>query len=204
MHESIAALPEGELIRRLLANTRWTEDILRIRGIPDNVSYFPEVPLVGLAARGDVDILAVDPRTPHLATAVQAKRVRVSAKSFLPNGRPNKLTEISKQNRQASLLVELGFWQVFSFVFVVVDSRVRNEGRYGFEGLTPQLRDQINTAINTAGLHQDVGSVVYELTQPMEDYPLRTGTFSGHILRMPTTQSQSPAVTRWVSQACTE
>jgi hypothetical protein len=45
---------------------------------------------------------------------------------------------------------------------------------------------------------------VYELTQPQEDHPLATGTFFGRISRMPRTQPQSPAVTRWVMQACTE
>jgi hypothetical protein len=203
VYESLAAIPEGDLVRRLLSDSHWRERILRLHGIPDGVKYFPEVELDGLGAEGDVDILAVDPTTPHLATAVQVKRVRVSEKSFAKDGKPNKLNEISKLNRQASLLVELGFWQVFAFVFVVVDSRIRNVGQYAFDGLTSELRTKIEQGISTEGLDARAGCIVYEFTQPMEDHPLNTGTFWGHIVRMPTCALQSPAVTKWVtSNAC--
>jgi hypothetical protein len=197
--ESLAAVPEGELVRRLLADAHWRERILRIHGIPDGVQHFPEVDLDGLNAEGDIDVLAVDPDTPHLATAVQVKRVRVSEKSFAEGGSPNKLKEVAKLNRQASLLVELGFWQVFAFIFVVVDSRVRNAGRYGFDGMTPELRTKVSQGINMEGLHARAGCIVYEFTQPMEDDPLSTGTFFGHIARMPTCSVQSASVTSWVA-----
>lgn len=203
-YESLAAIPEGDLVRRLLSDSHWRERILRLHGIPDGVKYFPEVELAGLGAEGDVDILAVDPLTPHLATAVQVKRVRVSEKSFAKDGKPNKLNEISKLNRQTSLLVELGFWQVFAFVFVVVDSRIRNVGQYAFDGLTPELRIRIERCISTEGLHARAGCIVYEFTQPMEDHPLNTGTFWGHIVRMPTCSPQISAVTKWVTSSTCE
>jgi hypothetical protein len=196
---SLFRQPEGQLVRRLLDNTHWRGRILRIHGIPDGVKYFPEVELDGLNAEGDVDILAVDPATPELATAVQVKRLRVSERSFAKDGKPNKLNAVSKLNRQASLLVELGFWQVFAFVFVVVDSRVRNAGRYAFEGLTPELRSKIDQGITTEELDARAGCIVYEFTQPMEDHPLGTGTFGGRIVRMPTCSSQRSAVTSWVA-----
>ena len=199
VYESLAAIPEGDLVRRLLNDSHWRERILRLHGIPDGVKYFPEVELDGLGAEGDVDILAVDPTTPHLATAVQVKRVRVSEKSFAKDGKPNKLNEISILNRQASLLVELGFWQVFAFVFVVIDSRIRNVGQYAFEGLTSELRAKIERGISTEGLDARAGCIVYEFTQPMEDHPLNTGTFWGHIVRMPICAPQSLAVTKWVT-----
>lgn len=199
VYESLASIPEGDLVRRLLADHHWRERILRIQGIPDEVKYFPELKLDGLGAEGDIDILAVDPRMPNLATAVQVKRVRVSEKSFEIDGRPNKLNEITKLNRQASLLVELGFWQVFAFVFVVVDSRIRNTGQYSFEGLTSELRTKIERGLSIEGLDARAGCIVYEFTQPMEDHPLGTGTFWGHIVRMPTCSPQSLAVTEWVA-----
>lgn len=201
--ESLAAIPEGQLVRRLLDNDHWRGRILRIHGIPDGVQYFPEVDLDGLNAKGDVDILAVDPGAPHLATAVQVKRVRVSERSFATDGKPNKLNEVAKLKRQASLLVELGFWQVFAFVFVVVDSRVRNTGRYAFDGMTPQLRAKVDQGINTDGLHAHAGFIVYEFTQPMDDHPLSTGTFGGRIVRMPTCSVQHASVTSWVAN-CVE
>lgn len=203
-YDSLAAVPEVELVRRLLSHAHWRERILRIHGIPDGVKYFPEVELAGLDAEGDVDILAVDPTTPHLATAIQVKRVRVSERSFDKGGIPNKLKEVSKLNRQASLLVKLGFWQVFAFVFVVVDSRVRNVGHYRFDGLTTELRRTIEQGITMEGLIAGAGCIVYELTQPMEDHPLGTGTFWGRIQRMPTCSPQSPEVTKWVTSNTTK
>jgi hypothetical protein len=197
-YESLAAIPEKKLVRRLLADDHWRNRILRLHGIPDGVHYFPEVELKGLNAHGDIDILAVDPTTPHLATAVQVKRVRVSEKSFVEDGKPNKLREISKLNRQASLLVQLGFWQVFAFVFIVVDSRIRNAGQYRFDGLTTALRAIVDQGITTAGLDARAGCIVYEITQPMEDHPLGTGTFFGRIVRMRTCSPQNSNVTSWV------
>lgn len=197
-YESLAEIPESELVRRLLSDSHWRERVLRIHGIPNGVRDFQEIKLAGLDAEGDVDILAVDPATPHLATAIQVKRVRVSEKSFAAGGSPNKLKEVLKLNRQSSLLVKLGFWQVFAFVFIVVDSRVRNQGRYSFDGLTTELRIKIEQGITMEGLAARAGCVVYELTQPMEDQPLGTGTFFGHILRMPTCSPQSAEVTKWV------
>lgn len=203
VYESLAEIPEVDLVRLLLSDSHWRERILRLDGIPDGVKYFSEVELDGLDAKGDVDILAVNPLTPHLATAVQVKRVRVSEKSFAKDGKPNKLNEISKLNRQASLLVELGFWQVFAFVFVVVDSRVRNVGQYAFDGLTSELRTKIEQGISTEGLNARAGCIVYEFTQPMEVHPLNTGTFFSRIVRMPTCATQSPTVTGWVtSKTC--
>jgi hypothetical protein len=198
-YESLAEIPEGDLVRRLLSDSHWRDRILRLHGIPDGVEYFREVQLTGLGAEGDIDILAVNPLSPNLATAIQVKRVRVSDKSFAQGGKPNKLNEISKLNRQASLLVELGFWQVFAFVFVVIDSRIRNLGRYAFDGLTPELRVKIEQGISAEGLDARAGFIVYEFTQPMEDHPLSTGSFFGQIMRMPTCAPQSLAVTRWVT-----
>lgn len=203
-YESLAAVPEGELVRRLLSASHWRERILGIHGIPDGVKHFPEVNLAGLDAVGDVDILAVDPATPHLATAIQVKRVRVSERSFDVGGKPNKLKEVLNLNRQTSLLVKLGFWQVFAFVFVVVDSRVRNVGHYRFDGLTTELRRKIEQGITMQGLAVQAGCIVYELTQPMEDHPLSTGTFWGHVHRMPTCSPQSAEVTKWVERNTTK
>ena len=196
-NESIAEIAETDLIRRLLAEPHWRERFFRIHGIPDRAIFFPEVLLTRLGAEGDVDILAVDPESPATATAIQVKRIKVSARTF-ETGRPNKLAAIPELQRQSTLLVNLGFHQVFSYVIVVVDSREKNFGEYTFEGLTSGLRSLVDNAMTTHGLHPDAGFIQFELCQPIDDVPLVTGTFCGRIHRMPKPQVQSARVTNFV------
>ena len=201
--ESLATVPEPELVRRLLADPHWRDRILRIHGIPENVNDYPEVIHDELGKSGDIDILVVDPTRPQFATGVQVKRVKVSAGAF-QTGMPNRLTAIAKLHRQASLLVHLGFWQVFSYALVVVDSRELNQGKYAFDGLTRELRATIDGAITTTGLHTNAGFIQFELTQPMDDSPLGTGTFFSKIHRMPTVQPQPDGITTWVARVVAE
>ena len=78
LQESIAEIPEADLVRRLLADTYWRDRFLNIHGIPDRANTYPEVMLEPLGAMGDIDILAVDPNAPHFATGIQVKRVKVA------------------------------------------------------------------------------------------------------------------------------
>ena len=48
------------------------------------------------------------------------------------------------------------------------------------------------------GLHPNAGFIHFEICQPVDDWPLDTGTFSGQIRRMPKQQAQSQAVTQFV------
>ena len=201
--ESLAEVPEGDLVRRLLSDRHWRDRILRIHGIPENVNDYPEVLHDELGKQGDIDILVVDPMQPEFATAIQVKRVKVSARTF-QTGRPNRLAAMAELHRQTSLLVELGFWQVFSYAFVMVDSREQNQGEYTFDGLTSELRATIASAITTTGLHASAGLIQFELTQPMDDSPLGTGTFFSRSLRMPTVQQQPERVTTWVGRVVAE
>ena len=195
--ESLADVPEGDLVRRLLADSHWRSRILQIHGIPRDACYFPEVLHTDLGQKGDIDILVLNPTKPEFATAIQVKRVKVSASAFhteMPNG----LKAVRELHRQASVLVELGFWQVFSYVFVVVDSRERNQGAYAFDGLSKELRELIGNAISPSGLDERAGFIEFEITQPIDDVPLGVGTFFGRIHRMPTVQAQPLHITDWV------
>ena len=195
-HESLADIPEGDLVHRILSDSHWRSRILRIDGIPE-ASVYREVPLDGLGAQGDIDILVSESAIPECATGIQVKRVKVSANTF-QTGKPNRVSALPELHRQANLLVQLGFWQVFSYVLVVVDSRAQNKGAFTFEGLTNELRRTIRNAISSGGLHTHAGLIEFELAQPMDDYPLGTGTFFSRIHRMPTPTPQSEAVTKWL------
>lgn len=199
IQRSLADIHEGELVQFLLADSHWRQRLIGLHGIPENARHYPEVQLASLGKKGDIDILLVAPGRPEFATAIQVKRIKVTAKTFA-SGKPNKLEALEELKRQTNLLVELGFAQVFCFAVVVVDSRIQNRGAYRFDGLTPELRRTIEESLSTAGLAERVGLVHYEIVQPIDDVPLSTGTFSGKALRMPTVAAQPQSVTTWVAQ----
>jgi hypothetical protein len=200
---SLAEIPEGELVRLLLADPHWRERIVGLHGIPDGARPYPEVPLEGLDGRGDIDILLVDPLHPEFATVAQVKRIKVKAETFA-SGRPNRLEALEELKRQSNLLADLGFAQVFSFALVVVDSREQNNGEYRYDGLTPKLRDTIANCLTLDGLAMRVGMVHYEFVQPIDHPPLTSGTYSGKPLRMPQVAPQPDAVTAWVARIVAE
>lgn len=201
MHNnSIADIDEGDLISQLLADIQWHSRITGVHGIPSDSLAYLEVPLVGLPGepKGDIDILLVPPGRPDEAIAVQAKRVKISARTFV-SGVPNKLGELETLWRQSELLANIGFSRVFSFVFVVADSREKNQGRYSYSGLTKELASLIKARISPQKLDERVGLVNFELVQPLDDRPLGAGTFRGQALRLARRAAQPADVTEWVN-----
>jgi hypothetical protein len=151
------------------------------------------------AGEGDADLLFVEPNAPEAAVAVEAKRIKVHGPTF-KSGKPNKLHEYAKAVEQANQLARLGFAQVYLYVFVVVDSREHNAGRYTFDGLTPELRAVIDAVVSLKDLDSRVGLAVYELNQPMDHAPLTTGDGGIHLQRLATPAQQPVELTRWLAQ----
>ena len=50
-----------------------------------------------------------------------------------------------------------------------------------------------------SGLCRTVGLYTCEFTQPMDDVPLATGSFRGHLVRLAQQRAQSDELTAWVS-----
>jgi len=198
-HASLADIPERELVAKLMSDMQWRERLVGIHGIPFNAEFALEVPLDGLPhdPKGDIDILLAAPSHPEVSTAVQVKRVKVSGGSF-PSGNPNKLGELGMGYRQANLLWEIGFSQVYIFILVVVDSRSINKQLPSYGGLTPDLRAKIENVISTEGLLPSIGLLRYEFVQPMDAAPLSVGTFASGLIRLATEQTQPSDVTNWV------
>jgi len=197
---SLADIAESELLRRLLSAPRRRSDIIGLHGIPDDVASFQDVPLDGLpgSPKGDIDLLLVPPGDVTFATAIQAKRIRVHAATF-KSDIPNKIHELAKGRRQTNLLEHLGFAQVYFFVLVTVDSRARNGGRMSFDGLTPELERIIDAAVTLTDLHPRIGLVHFEFVQSMDDAPLSTGTFRGHMKRLAHPIPQPREISEWVN-----
>jgi len=199
--KSIANIPEAELIDLLIRDPQWHSRILEIHGIQSGSLVFQRVSLSGLPGgpRGDVDILLIVPGRPDLATAIEIKRIKVSASS-LRTQQPNKLRELKRGVQQVNMLAKIGFSQVYFFVFVVVDSREQNAGRISFDGLPAEMRRSIVQVILPSGLEPRVGLIHYEFVQSMDDEPLKTGAFSGDLIRLAEPITQPSEVTAWVHQ----
>ena len=200
-HPSVADIPESSLVQRLLADRYWRSTILNIRGIPDQALDFERVSLRGAPGSflGDVDIILCPESEPASATAIEVKRIKVSAGAFR-RGRPNKLHEFGKGVRQANLLAAVGFSQVYLYILVVIDSRDNSAGGATYDGATSELRNAIRGAMSIAGLEPRIGLVHHEFVQSVDDAPLGRGAYFGHLERIAQAAKQSTALTEWVAQ----
>src|ERR1700685_1899882 len=203
-HDSIATIDESKLVELLLTDPRWRSRIVNLAGMPDDCKSFARVSLDGVppnGAEGDIDILLCPLLRPDLAVAIQVKRIKVSANA-LSTGQPNKLSGLKKRVEQSNLLADLGFHQVYFYVFVVVDSRELNAGKFAFAGSTNEIKSLLDREIRMAAtvLRSTAGLYSCEFTQTMDDVPLSTGTFGGHLVRLAQQRAQSDELTAWVSK----
>jgi hypothetical protein len=206
-HDSIGSIDESKLVELLLTDPYWPSRIVNIAGMPDNCQNFACVGLDGIpptGAEGDIDILRCPMLRPDLATAIQVKRVKVSADALI-TGQPNKLSGLKKGVEQSNRLADLGFHQVYFYVFVVVDSRELNVGKFAFEGSTKEIKSLLEREIGMAAtaLRPTVGLYVCEFTQPMDDVPLTTGAFGGRLVRLAQHRAQPDELTAWTSRVIT-
>lgn len=199
-HRSIAEIPEQELVSTLMSCSLSRADLTRIRDFPDEFDYFTEVPINELPGNpvGDIDILLV-PSDTSRSVAIEVKRVKIGHDSY-DTGQVNKLTGLNKGVQQANRLAKLGFNLAYLYVFVVVDSRSRNIGKYGYEGMIDTQREAIDDAVSPARLTERVGMLKFDFTQPNDEQPLGIGsTYGGtSLVRMGARTEQPKLVTEWV------
>ena len=203
-HDSIATIDESKLVELLLTDPYWPSRIVNLAGMPDDCKNFSCVSLDAVppnGAEGDIDILRCPPLRPDLATAIQVKRIKVSANA-LSTGQPNKLSGLKKGVEQSNLLADLGFHQVYFYVFIVVDSRELNVGKFAFAGSTKEIKSLLEREVGMAAsaLRSTAGLYTCEFTQPMDDVPLTTGAFGGHLVRLAQQRAQSDELTKWVAK----
>jgi hypothetical protein len=152
---------------------------------------------------GDVDVLLCDSARPDLAVAIQAKRIKFDAYD-IQRGSPKKLHEIEKAYGQTNRDAQIGFSQVYLYVFVVVDSREQNAGKkHSYEGLSNDHRGLVQHAVSLRGLDGRVGVFQIELAQTMDSPPLWPSTFGGELRRRAQPAIQTSDLTEWVRQRMT-
>ncbi len=198
-HPSIADMKEDELVETLVRRG----EVFDVFGMPRNGAYRTRVLLNDAPGefRGDIDVLLCNPKRPEQAAAFEVKRIKFGLSAFRPDGDalPNKLRDVKKAIEQANRLEEVGFWKVFLYIIVVVDSRKRNAGAVTYAGLSAREKSMLEPYLRMDKLAPRVGFSLLDFTQPMDAVPLMVGSHGMQIRRMATAQEQSDALTTWVS-----
>jgi hypothetical protein len=199
-HPSIADIKEDELVEIFVGRG----EVFDVFGMPPEGAFKTRVLLNDAPGdfRGDIDVLLCDPKRPHEAAAFEVKRIKFGLSAFRTDGSvvPNKLHEVEMAIAQANRLAEVGFWKVFLYIIVVVDSRGRNGGAVTYEGLSSREKSMLEPYLTMVKLEPRVGFSLLDFTQPMDAIPLMVGTHGMHIRRMPTAQQQNDALTKWASE----
>jgi len=201
IHDSIAGITEDKLVERLLSDPLWGSEFFELAGMRREMANRQQVPLdtVPGTFKGDIDVLLCDPKFPDEAVAYQFKRIKLGI-SHVQNGRPGKLQEYKKLAKQANLLAQAGFWQVYAYVVIVADTREQNSGRVTYEGISTKLKSAVNSAISLELLEDRVGLVILDFTQPMDHKPFTVGTHGLTVRRLSTPGAQSKELTKWVAE----
>jgi hypothetical protein len=201
IHDSIANMPEDELVERLLSDPLWSSDFFQFAGMPEKMVNRQRVLLDTIPGNyeGDIDILRCNPDHPERAVAYQVKRIKFGL-SQVRHGVPSKLNEFRKVARQANLLARIGFWQVYVYVLVVADTREQNFGKVTYAGIPAKLKSLVDSAISLDLLDRKVGLGILDFTQPMDYGPLTVGTHGLHVQRFAIPSVQSQELTDWIAE----
>jgi len=203
VHESIADIAEEQLVEQLLSEPLWGYEFFHLAGMPEiRMKNRQRVPLntaLGGIFKGDVDVLLCDPDRPDQAVAYQVKRIKCGI-SQLRRGAPSKLREYNKLAQQANLLAQMGFWQVYAYAVVVVDTREQNSGKLTYACLSSKLKGLVDSAISPDVLNERVGLALLDFTQPMDHKPFTVGTHGFTLRRLSIPAPQNQDLTKWVAE----
>ena len=206
-HDSIANIHEDRLVEYLLAVPYWRQWMFGHYGIPDDPIYKQRVTLNtapgGLPLRGDIDVMLCASGRFEEAVAYQVKRIKVSL-SQLRAKTPGKLQDLKEAVRQTNLLVEVGFWKVYLYIFALIDARELNllgEGRVHFNEIKHKISFAIGNSIGN--LDGRAGVFEVELVQVADNEPTTFDQAGGHLLRQATATRQSYELTNWIGEVFT-
>lgn len=147
---------------------------------------------------GDIDVLIWEQECPHEAIAVECKRVKVVVDD---TGRDqvNKVNAIRNGVGQVTAVLDLGFHKTYLAVLTVVDGRRRQECNTLFRGSTDETFTRVYEFPQRDRLHEDIGIMFLELTQPTGKDINRMATLAMAIDRHPTRRRQPGSLTNKIS-----
>lgn len=208
LHQSIATIPEKELVAHVLNDVHYRDTLFNIKGLNTEearVLEQTELRQFRNNLTGDVDILVVPANQPGQSTAIQVKRFKAvvtideQGADDAAVGHPKRFHELmAKGVQQANETKRIGFAQVYLWIFIVIDTRARNNGWYTYDGPDSLLRSRIQQAISPVGLEPTVGLMEFEWVQPMDRPPFELSTHGGHLRKLAATTQQPAELTEWL------
>lgn len=114
----------------------------------------------------DFDLVICNPRSPHLTTAIQCKRVKVTAIND-DKDKVNKLEGVGQVVKQARIQrEEYGFHQNYIALFIQTFGRNREKKNVLFRGPSNETFQEIYDFPQRDSIHEDVGIIFIKITQP--------------------------------------
>lgn len=205
LHQSITEVKEHDFVGMFLRDLYYRNAYLNIKGFEaDDAVIWKDIPLRKFRKNvpGDVDILIVPNGRAEQSTAIQVKRYKIKIESDDADysRQVGWMADLFDEGvRQANENAELGFSQVYLWIAVLIDSRVRNAGRYTYDGADSRLRSAIRNTISTAKLHPRVGLIHNEFVQGMDRPPFELSAGGLSLDRIATAAEQPQDVTQWLA-----
>jgi len=208
----ITDFDEKPMVRWLMLAPSARAIIFDELGLPPNAFYRPEVvrPFYALGA-GDIDLLLCPPLSPHLAIALECKRVKVESINA-GQDRINKLQGVAGGVRQVNKLYNgpFGFFQTYLAIITEAEASAQGDINIPNRGVrshtTPHRGDSRTTfrqIVEFPGrdeLDGDVGILFVEIAQPSRVSIDRQATVRVCVYRRAARRDQLDAVTNRVME----
>lgn len=204
LHRPITDLEEHELVTTVPKHPLNRYDVTNIKGVFSTTARILErVELREFKSTltGDVDILVIPDDAPEHSSAIQVKRfVPQDGLEYMDAWQANRMQRLFADGMcQANETLAVGFSQVYLYVFVLIDTREQNAGRYTYKGGDSALSARVERAMSPVGLETKIGLMGFEWVQPMDRPPFELGTFDGHLVHSAERSLQPEDLTAWIT-----
>ena len=159
---------DEEAILRFFMASPGAPRLFKRLGVPQNpfFAFSVKEPVRKNPHHPDFDLIICEPDKPHLATAIQCKRVKVTT---VTDGKDkvNKLEGVGGVVKQARIQrEEYGFHQNYIALIIQTFDRDREKNNILFSGLSDDTFHEIYDFPQRDSVHEDVGIIFIQITQP--------------------------------------
>lgn len=167
IENDVTAVGEDALVRFLMSSPAARLFFQKL-GVPPNsfFEYSVRNPLLKNPSHPDFDLIVCPLGRPDLTTALQCKRVKVTAVNN-DTDKVNKLESVAQVVKQARIQrEEYGFHQNYIVLFIQTFGRSRETQNVLFRGPSDTTLGEIYDFPQRDSVHEDVGIIFIKVTQP--------------------------------------
>jgi hypothetical protein len=146
---------------------------------------------------GDIDLLASDLERPHLAVAIEWKRVKVRVVGE-GDEQVNKIDAMGDAGPQVRGLQRIGFDRTYLGVVVAVDGRAVKDRNFLYRGASDRTFRRTVDFASGLELPQPVGLVYVEIAQPLGKSIDHAAVVSAAVIKPAERRGQSDRLTAHV------